>query len=65
MAYDINELIVSNAETDRRISEGIEKKQKGRFHVKGKDGRKGYRKTKKPQIPFWLQYVYARRNSRR
>lgn len=34
MSYDINELIVTNAETDARIQEGIEKNRKGNFSVK-------------------------------
>ena len=34
MAYDINELIVTNAETDARIQEGIEKNRKGNFTLK-------------------------------
>ena len=34
MAYDINELIVTNDETNERIKEGIEKNRKGNFTVK-------------------------------
>ena len=34
MAYDINELIVTNEETNERIQEGIEKNRKGNFSVK-------------------------------
>ena len=34
MAYDINELIVTNAETDAKIQEGIEKNRKGNFTLK-------------------------------
>lgn len=34
MAYDINELIVTNEKTDERIQEGIEKNRKGTFSVK-------------------------------
>lgn len=52
MAYDINELIVSNAETDRRISEGIEKNRKGDFTLKVKTGERVTVKLKNHKFRF-------------
>ena len=34
MAYDINELVVTNDETNKRIQDGIEKNRKGDFTLK-------------------------------
>ena len=36
MAYDINELIFTDEETDARIQDGIEKNRKGNFSIKAK-----------------------------
>ena len=52
MAYDINELIVSSAEIEKRIQDGIEKNRKGNFTVKAKAGEKVAVKLKNHKFRF-------------
>ena len=54
MAYDINELVVTNDETNRRIQDGIEKNRKGDFKLKTpfKPGEKVHVKLKNHKFRF-------------
>lgn len=52
MAYDINELIVSSAEIEKRIQDGIEKNRKGDFSLKAKAGEKVTVKLKNHKFRF-------------
>ncbi len=54
MAYDINELIVTDNETNKRISDGIEKNRKGNFTLKTslKAGEKVHVKLKNHKFRF-------------
>lgn len=52
MAYDINELIVSSEEIEKRIQEGIEKNRKGDFTLKTKAGEKVAVKLKNHKFRF-------------
>ena len=38
MAYDINELVISNDEINKRIANGIEENRKGNFSIRTKAG---------------------------
>ena len=54
MAYDINELVVTNDETNKRIQDGIEKNRKGDFTLKTpfKPGEKVHVKLKNHKFRF-------------
>ncbi len=52
MAYDINELIVTNDEINKRIADGIEKNRKGDFTLKTKSGSKVSVKLKNHKFRF-------------
>ena len=54
MAYDINELVVTNDETNKRIQDGIEKNRKGDFALKTpfKPGEKVHVKLKNHKFRF-------------
>lgn len=52
MAYDINELVVSNEEINKRIQDGIEQNRKGNFTVRTKPGEKVTVKLKNHKFRF-------------
>lgn len=52
MAYNIGELIVTNPELDKKISDGIEKNRKGDFYIKAAPGAKITVKLKNHKFRF-------------